>query len=90
VSDAKDDRVGMVAGDAPERRARLEVVGGGTPTPEQLAAVVLALTPTAAADGERPNERPTVPAWTAAALAEGVGGPRVVLPADLTAPGPRG
>lgn len=57
--------------------------GGGEPTPEQLAAVVVALTPVAAPDhGEEPDDVPR--GWRRAALIEGVGGrPSASLP-DLT------
>jgi hypothetical protein len=68
---------------------RLQVVGGGDPTAEELAAIVVALTP--AAGGGTPHAaRAAVPAWTAAALAEGVGGPAISRPGDLTTYGPRG
>jgi hypothetical protein len=64
--------------------ARVEVRGGGAPTPEQLAALVVALTPSGGSD-EPGGDRPTLPAWTAAALREGVGGAQVLVPADLRA-----
>jgi hypothetical protein len=68
--------------------ARLRVVGGGVPTSEELAAIVVALTP---AGGSAPDaDRPAVPAWTAAALTEGVGGPAISRPSDLSAFGSPG
>jgi hypothetical protein len=69
--------------------ARLRVVGGGVPTSEELAAIVVALTP-AGGSGAPDADRPAVPAWTAAALTEGVGGPAISRPSDLSAFGPRG
>jgi hypothetical protein len=73
----------------PERPgALLRIVGGGVPTSEQLAAIVVALTP---AGGSAPDaDRPAVPAWTAAALTEGVGGPAISRPSDLSAFGSPG
>jgi hypothetical protein len=63
---------------------RVEVVGGGAASAEELAALVVALTPVAgpAASPNGPGRR-AVPAWTAAALREGVGGAAVVRPSDL-------
>jgi hypothetical protein len=68
--------------------ARLRVVAGGVPTSEELAAIVVALTP--AGGGAPDADRPAVPAWTAAALTEGVGGPAISRPSDLTAFGSPG
>jgi hypothetical protein len=59
----------------------LQVVGGGEPTPEELAAVLVALTP-AGGDGGG-DGGPTTPAWTRAAMLEGVGGRPAASPADL-------
>ncbi len=64
----------------------LRVLGGGAPSPEQLAAVIVALTPTAG-DDETPA-RP--PAWTRAAMIEGVGGRTPTSPADLDVSANRG
>jgi hypothetical protein len=64
--------------------ARLHVVGGGDPTSEELAAIVVALTPTGGGGGPD-ADRPAVPAWTAAALSESVGGPAISRPSDLVA-----
>jgi hypothetical protein len=62
--------------------ARIEVVGGGTPTPEQLAALTVGLTPAAAAS-DGPAE--TAPAWARAGLIENVGHRRPHRPIDLDA-----
>ena len=61
-----------------DRVPSIVVTGGGEPTPEQLAAVVIALTPVAVDDGDDDN----VPrGWRRAALIEGVGGrPSASLP----------
>ena len=66
---------------------RYRIVGGGTPTPEQLAAVVVALTPVAVADdATTPAEAPTRPSgWRRAALLEAVGSRVFSSPADLAA-----
>jgi hypothetical protein len=64
-----------------------EIRGGGTPPPEVLAALAVALTPSA--DGAD-APAPAVPAWTAAALAEGVGGRTAARPSDLTELAPGG
>jgi hypothetical protein len=62
--------------------ARIEVVGGGPVSAEHLAAVVVALTPTAGADVATPA--PTgPPAWARAALLEGVGMLPPTRPSDL-------
>ncbi|MTV25975.1 hypothetical protein FTX61_11225 [Nitriliruptoraceae bacterium ZYF776] len=87
VSDANEPE--PVSDDVIDGPARIEVVAGGTPSPEQLAAVVVALTPVAA-----PAEAPTgrggeaeVPAWARAALLESVEERRIAAPAALRAPG---
>lgn len=76
------DHVTDAATDAP--LPRYELVGGGTPTPEQLAALVVALTPVPVAD-EAPAARSasTTPRWLRAALLEGVGDRRFASPGDL-------
>jgi hypothetical protein len=58
---------------------RIEVVAGGEPTPEQLAALVVALTPVEV------MEVPSSPAspWRRAALHEGVGARPATCPADV-------
>jgi len=69
---------------------RIEVLHGA-PSPAELAALVVALTPVAAApspDGDTDGAdagRPAaqVPAWTLAALLEGVGGTPALRPTDL-------
>ncbi|MEX1162093.1 MAG: hypothetical protein WEB03_00790 [Nitriliruptor sp.] len=60
--------------------ARIEVVGGGTVGAEQLAAVVVALTPSGADD---PSGDTAAPAWARAALLEGVGLLPPTRPSDL-------
>lgn len=56
-----------------DRTPSIVVTGGGDPTPEQVAAVVLALTPVAGPSQD--DEPDTVPrGWRRAALIEGVGG----------------
>lgn len=60
------------------RTVDLRIVHGGQPGPEQLAALVLALTPVAAA-GPPPSE----PAWGRAFRLEATGGARLVRPSDL-------
>lgn len=59
---------------------RYVVVGGGRPTPEQLAALTVALTPTAVPD-QAPPDRPG--GWARAALLEGVGARPFASPAEL-------
>lgn len=81
-----DDATGPDTAATPDASTRIEVVGGGTATPEQLAALVVALTPVAAADGDGDRR---APAWARAGLLENVGGMRVASPADLAAPGDR-
>ena len=58
---------------------QVRVVAGGAPTPEELAALVVALTPTG---GGAPARRGPVP-WRRAAMLEGVGARRPTSPADL-------
>jgi hypothetical protein len=62
--------------------ARIEVVGGGAPTVEQLAALAVGLTPTGVT-GDGPDE--LAPAWARAALIENVGHRRPLRPSDLDA-----
>ena len=60
------------------------ITGGGRPDATQLAALVVALTPT------RSNPAGTgPPAWRRAALLEGVGGSAILSPADLDVAAPR-
>lgn len=64
------------------RAPSIVVTGGGEPTPEQLVAVVIALTPVAPDPAAAPDDVPR--GWRRAALIEGVGGrPSASLP-DLT------
>ena len=69
----------MSTEDQPPTAPDIVVTGGGEPTPEQVAALVIALTPVAA-DGEAaPDDVPR--GWRRAALIEGVGGrPSASLP----------
>lgn len=61
------------------RAPGIVITGGGDPTPEQLAALVIALTPTAGDGDEEPDGVPR--GWHRAALIEGVGGrPSASLP----------
>ncbi len=66
----------------PGATTRIEVVGGGSPTAEQLAVTVVALTPVVA---DEASTAP-VPAWARAALLEGLGGRRPARPSDLDVP----
>lgn len=71
-------RVGPNDGGSGDPRGRIVVTGGGDPTAEQIAAVVIALAPTTVetvAAGPAP--------WHHAALLEGIGSPNVPAPADL-------
>lgn len=69
--------------DAPVETPRYRIVGGGTPTPEQLAALVVAMTPVVVADEPAAEaaaaEGPS--GWQRAALLEAVG-QRVFTSAD--------
>lgn len=57
----------------------LRVTGGGEPTAEQLAALVVALTPVT---GDHEPRRGPAP-WLRAAMIEGIGGRPPTSPADL-------
>jgi hypothetical protein len=52
---------------------RYQIVAGGEPSPEELAAVAIALTPVVIDDRE-PGTRSDLTGWLRAALHEGVGG----------------
>jgi hypothetical protein len=80
-----------VSDDAPDNvpTPRIEVRGGGAPTAEQLAALVVALTPTGG-DAGASEPAPAIPAWAAAALREGVGGTTILEPGDLRELDPHG
>jgi hypothetical protein len=57
------------------------VTGGGEPTPAELAAIVIALTPVVVADQDEATPDGPPNGWGRAALIEGVGGrPAVSLP----------
>ncbi len=64
-----------------EPTGRIVVTAGGTPSAEEVAALVVALTPAAADPGGA-----ATPAWRRAALTEGVGRPRILTPAALDGP----
>jgi hypothetical protein len=82
VSDRTTNDEDLEGAAASRPATRIEVVGGGSPTDEQLAATVVALTPVAVVDdGPAP-----APAWARAALLEGVGGRRPARPSDLDVP----
>jgi hypothetical protein len=63
-------------------RADLVIDRGGDPSPEELAALTVALTALGAA-AAGPAADPLPPAWTRAALLEGVGARIVAAPGDL-------
>ena len=65
----------------------LRVLAGGEPTPEELAAIVVALTPTGGGNDQR--KRGPAP-WLRAAMIEGVGGRPPTSPADLAVADHRG
>ena len=71
----------------PSPGATLQVVGGGTPTPAELAALVVALTPTGGGDAQQ--HRGPAP-WLRAAMIEGVGGRPPTSPADVDVAALRG
>jgi hypothetical protein len=75
----------------PERPlGRIEIRGGGVVAPEELAALVVALTPVGGGEGHAAGAGGrSVPAWTTAALSEGVGGPRVDDPGAVGSFGTR-
>jgi hypothetical protein len=77
VSDQADGSDAAPAG-------HIEVAGGGSLTHEQLAALAIALTPTAGVD-QPPTVGDGVPAWARAALLEGVGARAPTRPSDLDA-----
>lgn len=65
---------------------RYVVTGGGTPTPEQLAALVVAMTPAAAPVEDEDAPSTGAPSnWAHAALMEGVGHRTFVALPDLAA-----
>lgn len=72
---------------ATDPATRIEITGGGEVCPEQLAAIVVALTPSATAGDARAAGR--APAWGRAALLENVGLRRIARPGDLIRPGSR-
>jgi hypothetical protein len=65
--------------------ARIAFVGGGEPTPEEIAAIVVALTPVATPDSGGARRGP---AWLRASRLEGTGAPTVSSAADLATRAP--
>lgn len=61
----------------------LVVTGGGSPSPDELAAIVAAVRTVAAEQAALAGWHVGPPAWTRAALREGVGGARAAAPTDL-------
>lgn len=75
----------MSASEETPTTPRYVVTGGGTPTPEQLAALVIAMTPVAApAEDTGPSSGAASP-WAHAALLEGIGHRTFVALPDLAA-----
>lgn len=74
-----------MSGDQVPPPPRYVVTGGGTPTPEQLAALAVAMTPVAVADETDDDSPPSgAPSnWAHAALMEGVGHRTFVALPDL-------
>jgi hypothetical protein len=70
-----------VSDDVPTPAARIEVVGGGVVSADELAAVVVALTPVGGGEDTPGPVGP--PAWARAALLEGVGHRTPTRPSDL-------
>lgn len=69
----------MSADDQTPTTPAFAITGGGEPSPEELAAIVVALTPVAIDEDEGPDDVPR--GWNRAALIEGVGGrPSASLP----------
>lgn len=62
---------------------RYVVTGGGTPTPEQLAALVVAMTPVVVPEEENGPPSGAPSNWAHAALMEGVGHRTFVAMPDL-------
>jgi hypothetical protein len=74
----------MTDADGPDA-PRYVITGGGTPTPEQLAAVTVALTPVVVAVEEDVVETGGLAPWARAGLLESVGHRRFVAMPDLAA-----
>ena len=64
---------------------RYVITGGGTPTPEQLAAVTVALTPVAVAVEDDAAPTDGLAPWARAGLLESIGHRRFVAMPDLAA-----
>lgn len=81
----RSSHAGTDLAEAGTPRPRFVITGGGEPAAEQLAALVVALTP---APAKPPGAGPA--AWRHAALLEGVGGPSILAPRDLDVASPHG
>lgn len=74
----------MIDADDTPTPPRYVVIGGGTPTPEQLAALAVAMTPVAVPDESEQAPASGAPSnWAHAALMEGVGHRTFVAMPDL-------
>ena len=72
----------MTTDDTAVDTPRYVITAGGTPTPEQLAALAIAMTPVAVEDG-RTSTGPPGGNWQSAAIREGVGHRTFVALPDL-------
>ena len=72
----------MAASETPEA-PRYVVTGGGTPTPEQVAALTVAMTPVVVEDDDDAPTSGAASHWAHAALLEGVGHRTFVAMPDL-------
>ena len=66
------------------RTPSVVVTGGGEPSPEELAALVIALTPVVVQESDGEDPAGGTSGWRRAALIEGVGGRAPVSYPDLT------
>jgi hypothetical protein len=74
----------MAADETPDA-PRYVITGGGTPTPEQLAALAVAMTPVAVPEEDDGPRSGAVSLWGHAAILEGVGHRTFVAMPDLAA-----
>ena len=93
AGDATSDTAGTAgdAGDAAADLPRYVIVRGGEPTPEQLAALTVALTPVVVADDEPGGPSAGFdrqPAWVRAAMMENLGRRPLVSADDLASAPP--
>lgn len=76
----------MSADDETPSTTRYVITGGGTPTPEQLAALAIAMTPVVVTEDDADAPPSGAPSnWAHAALMEGVGHRTFVAMPDLAA-----